>query len=102
MTRVPNKKNGRRPPKRRAGGSFSETLWQENEMKRKSMLIFLCIMAIVFTACSERFTEYYPKYEDGEVSGVGPSKGSGIIKQSGINSLVLGLKRTFSVAKMRF
>jgi len=38
-------------------------------MKRKSKLIFLCIMAIAFTACSERFTEYYPKYEDAAKDG---------------------------------
>ena len=30
----------------------------------KTNLIFLCVIALLLSACSERFTEYYPKYED--------------------------------------
>ena len=41
----------------------------ENEVKKELKLIFLCMMAIVLAACSERFTEYYPKYEDAEKDG---------------------------------
>jgi hypothetical protein len=36
----------------------------KNEMKRRPNLILVCLIAILLSGCSERFTEYYPKYED--------------------------------------
>lgn len=33
-------------------------------MKRKAHLICLCLVALLLSACSERPTSYYPKYED--------------------------------------
>jgi hypothetical protein len=38
-------------------------------MKRKARLISFCMMAFLLSACSERFTEYYPKYEDAKKDG---------------------------------
>lgn len=45
-------------------GQPARPLSQENEMKRTSRLIFLCMIVLLLSACSERSTAYYPKYED--------------------------------------
>ncbi len=36
----------------------------KGRMKSKARLISFCMMALFLSGCSERLTEYYPKYED--------------------------------------